>query len=815
MAEIRYALRRVSRSRGHFVVASLLIAIGMAAIVQIFSLTNALLLRPLPVHTPENLIQLFDQQPKRPADPFFDYPFFRELSHHSSTLSDVIGQFDTARLLEYNQHSERIHDLAVTENYFSVLGIIPALGHFFGTGGTHVAVLSHSFWETRFQRDPKVLGQVLYLQGHPYTIIGITPKDFTGTTIDLSPDVWTPYSDLPEFSHRPNATLDQFVIELIARLRPNVTAKQARLEVSTLWNRHMDATRDPNDQYGLTRGQLEIYSITHGVSPVRDQSGTALSALLAGTGVLLLIVCANVGGLMLSQAAAAEKETAIRLALGASQARIVRQWLVDSFFLTLAGASLGLLLAYAGMPLLVRWLPPAHGNGFDPAELRTLTLNPSLDLRVVAFCLAVCLITTAACALAPAWKSARSDVNSALKATLSDKRHRVFQSVLSVLQVALCTALLICAGLVLRSLANLRSLDPGFDKDHIALFTINTAIAGYNSTNTWLLQQRLLDSVRSLPGVEAAAFADRGLMRGIGYGTSVVFPGDQSGGVINTSTNTVTPGYFAVMRLRFISGRDFTPSDSVGKSNSDKVVVNQAFARKFLYGKPVIGAKFATGKRFVAPDFEIIGIVNDSKYRSLREIPPPTFYICSYGPKAYWDSFILHVRTKGDPHAITDSVRHLLNSIDPKVPLYAATTLAEEVDRSLWQERMLAALMSCFGAFALAVSLIAIYGILACFVAYRKRELALRLALGANRTHTISLLARRIIPVLASGIIAGIALSIPLATWSRNLLYEIHPFDPVTALIVTLLTLATGIAATIRPLRRTLRLDPAQSLRQE
>lgn len=456
--------------------------------------------------------------------PYFDYRFYQQLARSSSTLFKTVGQIDTTRALERSGLAERIHAVAVTESFFSDLGVVPLLGRLPGAGDNHVAALSHAYWSRSFGRDPKVLGQVLGLQGHPYTIVGVTPEAFTGTTVDSSPDLWMPYANLLDFSRTPNPNLDRYGIEIVTRLRPGVSEAQAQQEAAAFWNRYMQeaALSNPSNYQGLKRGRLEVQSIAYGLSPIRTQSKTALLLLLAGTGLLLLMVCANVGGLLLSRATARERETAVRVALGASRGRILRQWLMESLLLTVTGGCAGVTIAYAGMPILMSWMPPAHGIGFDPAEIRTLTLHFSLDFRVAAFSLAVCVLTTVFCALAPAWRSSRSDINMALKSAIGDRRNRLFQSVLSGFQVALCTTLLISAGLIIRSLSNLRASDAGFDPDRVTVFSTHPHVRGYDSQRTWSLQQRLMNGARNLRGAEGAALANRALMRGVGLGNSVV-----------------------------------------------------------------------------------------------------------------------------------------------------------------------------------------------------------------------------------------------------------------------------------------------------
>ncbi len=810
--DFRYGLRQLRRSPGFFSISALLIAVGIAATTQIFTLIDAVLLRPLPVHDPQSLVQLFIIHPKRPLDPYFDYRFYKQLSRDSSTLIETVGEIDTTRALEHGEHADRVHAVAVTENFFNDLGVAPLLGRVLGRGDNHVAVLSYAYWSRSFARDPRVLNQLVRIQGHAYNIVGVTPRQFTGTTADSSPDLWMPFANQLDFSRMPNPNLDNYVIEIVARLKPGASESQAQQETAALWDRYMQS--EPGFSR-LPMDRLQVQSIAHGVSPLREQSRTALMLLLAGTGLLLLMVCANVGGLLLSRATARERETAVRIALGSSRARILRQWLVESLILTTIGGGAGVVLASASLPLLMRWMPPAHGIGFDPGEIRILTLYLTLNFRVAAFSFALCALTTVFCALAPAWRSSHRDINIALKSAMSEKRNRLFQEVLCGFQIALCTTLLLSAVLIIRSLSNLRATDAGFNQNHVIIFSVDPHVRGYDGPKTWALQQRLIDGVRQLPGVDGAALAYRALMRGIGLGTSVVLPGQTGDGVINTSTNSISPDYFGVMGIHFLTGRNFGESEFAEEDKLNKAIVNEAFVRRFLGGQNPIGQQFATGRRFVKPQYEVIGVVNDTKYRSLREVPPPILYTYDFGPKAYPDSFILHVRTHGDPHAIIPPVRELLKSIDPEVPLYQISTLSEEIDRSLWQERLLVLLTSCFGAFALLLSAIGLYGILAYFVAQRQREIGLRMALGANSGHVIRLVIGRVIPTIAAGAAAGIALSWFARTWVASVLYGVKASDPWSTGAAILLVIAVGIGGAMAPTLRAIRVDPSSTLRQD
>ncbi len=818
LRDLRYAVRQFRRSPAFFAVACLLIAMGIAANTQIFAFADALLFRLLPLRDPQNLVQLFEIRPRLPAYPYFDYPFFKVLAARSTTLFKAVGHMELTLALDRGSGpAERVHPHCVTGNYFSDLGVEPLLGRVLREGDENVAVLSYAYWSSSFGRDPGVLGRTVRLQGHPFQVVGITREGFTGTVVDSGADLWIPYQSMLEFSGSPHPSLDNYVLEITARLRPGVLRAQSEQETAALWTRYMadDAAMHPQNHAGRIDGRLEVRSTANGLSPLRDQSRTALVLMLAGAGLLLMLVSANVGGLLLARASAREKETAVRLAMGASRGSIAIQRFTESLLLAVIGGTVGIAAAYAGIPFVAHWLPPARGIGEDPAELRSLTLDLRPDSRVIAFSIAICALAAIFSALAPIWRASREDLTLALKTSISDRRHARFQALLCGLQVALCTLLLTGAGLMLRTFSNLRDVNTGFDASRVAIFSIDPHVRGYDGDQTWQFQRRLLESARLLPGVESAAIANRALMRGIGLVSWIVFPGQQGDGLPNTSTMSVSPDYFEVMGMHLLAGRELTEADRSEPDKVMRVVVNEAFVHKFLAGRDPLGKQFAAGRSFVQPEYEIIGVVNDTNYRSLRETPPPILYSYQFGPNSYPNTFELHLRAHGDPKQLFAPVRALLQSIDPQVPVYERETLSEEVDRSLWQERLLASLASGFGVFAMALTAAGLYGILGHFVSRRRREIGLRMALGAEPRCVIWLVARRALPALVGGIVAGAAISRLAGRWVRSLLYGVQPFDTETAVLALALLLALGLAAAVLPALRAIRLDPASTLREE
>ena len=820
MRDLRQAFRQLRRSPGFSAAAVLLIALGICASVQIFALVDAVMLRKLPVRDPQNLVQLFEIHPVIPPVTYFEFAFLRQLKEHSSTLTDIVGQIEMTQPVEHGGTVDRAHPHRVTDDYFRSLGITAELGRMLTDNDDRVAVLSHGYWARTFGGDLRAIGQTIHLYDRPFTIVGVAPESFTGVVIDTSPDLWIPArsswnpADRPEV-HVDQSYMDQSLTEIVARLRPGVTMAQALSETTIQWKRWEEgiAHHDPSMSAFRAEGRLEVRSIAHGGSPLRDQASTALWLLLAGTGLLLLMVCANTGALLLARASAREKDTAVRLAIGATQWQIARLWFFESLILVATSGALGIAMAYATLPGLVRLLPPAHGWQ-DPAEIRTRTLDLHPDLRVAAFGLGLCGLVMILISLAPVWRSSRDDLWSGLKIAIGDARQRRFQSALCALQIALCTVLLMCGGLMFRSLSQLRSVNKGFAPDRIALFSVDMVTARYTKAQAASLQRRLLDGTRALPGVEAAAIANRALMRGIGLGAFVVFPDRPPEGKINSSFNQVSPEYFETMGIHFVAGHGFGPGDAEAPK-PEPVVVNQTFVNKFFSGQNPLGRTFGSGRKFISSDFRIIGVVNDTKYRSLREVPPPVFYQDGLGPKAYDQTFILHVRARSEPESVIPEVRTLLHSIDPRVPLYEISTMKEDTEHSLWEEHMLVLLATVFGIFAVALAAIGLYGILAYFVAARRREIGVRIAVGARPSHVCVLLGRQLSAAVLIGLIGGAGLSYIAGTWVRSLLYQVGQIDPWSIEVALAIVFAVVATAAALPMWRALRLDPASTLRQE
>jgi predicted permease len=675
--------------------------------------------------------------------------------------------------------------------------------------------LSYDFWQRRFQRDPKILNRKISLHGFPFSVVGVLPREFNGLSTDTSPDIRVPASASGSI------VTDKLFAQIFGRLRPGVPFERADAEMEPLLRPALDnlleqmfPTPGGGSHRQISDSRLGLEPIANGVSALRQQFSRGLAVLMAGVGLLLLMACANVAGLLLARSAVRAQEMSIRLALGARPGRIARQLLTESMALALLGGAAGTLLTYACLPLLIHALPPIRDRA---AVVQPLAVHIDINLRVLGFTLAITLVTAVLFGLSPALRSARADLASTLRAGRTTTKRRFARNLVVAAQVALCTLILIGAALLIETLQRMHSMNAGFDRDHIVTFTIDPDIKGYKPEQARILSQKLLEQARSIPSVVAAGNASRGVMRGTGMKTTYEAAGAHisRNDFLNTSTNSITPGYFNAMGMHIVAGRDFTWQEPERKKPPYRAIVNQAFARRFFRGRDPIGQWFgrAGPNGVAAADNEIVGVVSDAKYRSLREPIPPTVYTAVVS--GFDSQFILHVRTRQRPEAIIGPVREAVRSLDPELPFIEVRTLRDEVETTLWQERLLAALSTIFGAIAALLASIGLYGALDYAVRSRTREIGVRVALGAQPARIVRLLSRETLLVIASGIVVGVGAYAMAARWIRLVLFEVRPWDPLALGSALSVIVLTAVLAGLLPIWRAIRIDPASALRQE
>ena len=819
--DFRLGLRVLARNPGSSFLIVGLLSLGLGSTTVMFSLFDATFLRSLPVRHPEQLVRMVQRAPKLGTYSNFPYAYYQALHSHTTTLAVVFGEskYYHFRLTD-PEPAEEITVHGVTPEYFEALGVRALYGRvLFSTDATEApgmspAVLSYGFWQQRFGGDPGVVkGRSLLVNGHRFAIVGVMPRDFNGLSLDTTPDVRIP---LRAYLPLANLTLDYTTLEMAGRLKPGFTRLQAEAECRALYQTSMSdywqnvEKLSPHTISDLLSRGMGLDTLEWGVSIVRDRYGDVLKLLMASVSLLVLIICANVGGLLLARAAVREQEFAVRLAVGATRMRLVRQVFTEGLLLVAPGAMGGFLIALAGIPAASRLLPPIRDVS---TSLLALSLSANINWRVFLFLLGLSLFTVLLFSLSPALAVSRSNLDSLLRAARAGGRWRGRQALIT-FQIALCTFLLAIASLFVRTYQQLQRTNPGFDREHIATFTINVA----GQPGGAALLRTFSDRVRQLPGVVSVASSSIGVMREHGESATVAPAGQRitRADFLNSNLNNVSPDFFTTMGMHVLAGRDFIASDTSARKSKqpEMTVINEAFAHRFFPNTDALGKRFgfAAGMVGVADDrYEVVGVVGDAKYRSLREPIKPMFYTL----QADADQFVMYVRTSMRPESIIQPVRKVLASLDPSIPFLEVHTLAEEVDNTTVGDRLTAALSSLFGLIAALLAGAGIYGLLAYLVTERMHEIGIRLALGAQPAQIGELITRQTLSMTAVGVTLGLGGALMAGPATRSLLYGISAQDPRSLIAAVLLVSFTAALGTIIPALRATRVDPMVALRYE
>lgn len=811
----------LAKSPAFTVVAVGLLAVGIGTNVLIFSVVDALLWRPLPVRHPGDLVRIVQRIPRIGIASNFHDSFYRALRERSTSLSAVFGEAPIDVAMNHPTPAEQVRVHMSTPEFFDVLGVPALVGRTLtqedakAISGPPAAVLSHGFWRRRFHGDPTVVGRTIVLHGHAFAIVGVMPRAFNGISVDTTPDVRVP---LHAFEYlRPSSEaldIEEVQLELGGRLKSGVSRTQAQAETLAVWQAAIEpyAAGRPRSRgvYDDRRTGVELDPLERGISVLRDRYAGPLTVLLVSVVLLLLMVCANVTGLLLTRVAGRREEFGVRLALGATRGRLARQVLAESLLLAGLGAAGGVLLVFVSIP----WVAPALPTLRDIAARRlALAVDIGPDWRVLLFSLAVVVVSALLAGIAPALTVSRTSVEGLLRGARSSGSWRGRQGIV-VFQIALCTLLMTAAGLLVRTFEQLQSLDAGFDREHVVTFTADPSLLGYSVERERALLSALTGRVGEIPDVVSVAVAARGVMRGRGIGMTVAPVGQQpaTADFLSTNLNVVSPEYFATMGIPVVAGRDFTRADDP-EVKPAKVIVNQAFVRRFLPDVNPLGQRFGAGppNRVVGPMFEIIGTVGDAKYRSMREPMMPAVYQMSHE----FDSFVLHVRTRGRPDAIVELVRRALMALDPDVPFIEINTLAEEVNASIAGERLTAALASTFSTIAMLLTAVGLYGLISYVVGQRRHEIGIRMALGARAVDIGLMVGRQALTMVAGGIVIGLAATVATAQWMRSLLNGVAPSDPSALAVAAVLVALVGALAIAIPVGSATHTEPAAALRQE
>ncbi len=839
----RHALRILSQNPGFAAVAILSLAFGIGANTAIFSLIDTVLLRSLPVADSERLV-VVARDPDRPA-PYFNYPDYRYIRDHNQSFAGVVAYGGTGAAafvaLEEGSHAEPqlVQPTLVSGNFFQVLGVTPALGRLFTpddnkTEDAHPwAVLDYVFWQNRFGGDPRVLGSRITLNGSPFTIIGVTRTGFTGATVGSRPDVYVPIVMLREIDRGVQDwnTRHFWWLNVVARLKPGVTMQAAVPEVDLLCRQILanDPERRPVPAYAAKAHAQEnrgaLLPGSGGYSNLRNQIRRPLTVLMIVVALVLLIACANVANLLLAKAAARQREIAIRLAIGAGRSRLITQLLIETLVVSLLGGLASIAFAWWGLRVLLSFLPTqAVPYSFD--------LTP--DWRLLLFCFGLSLFAGLICGLIPALQATRPDLTGALKneiATVGRTRFGLRRA-LVVAQVAISLLLLIGAGLFIRSLTNLRLLDPGFRRESVLLVNVDPEQSGYKGQRLRDFYERLLTNVRRLPGVRTASLANITPLAGRRWNSDITVEGYRRPPDENPSVdfNAATTDYFESMGIPLIAGRDFRPEDSPAVTPDPKprmgpddsqfgppplvAIVNQAFARHFFAGTSPIGRHFWWGEKpDAAKSFEIVGLVKDSKYFDLRKPVESMVYVPVWRFGA--GSRILCIRSSGAPQQLAGAIRSAVGSIDNAIPILQTITMQDQFDNNIAQERVVTSLCSFFGGLAVLLAALGLYAVMAHTVARRYREIGIRMALGAGSGNVLRLVLRDTLWMIGIGAAIGLPAAFALTRLVQSFLFGLTPQDPLSIILATAaLIIVTALAGYI-PARRATKVDPMVALRYE
>jgi len=828
--DLRLALRLFSKNPVFAAIVIVTLALGSGANTAIFTLLDQVMLRALPVERPDRLVVLHAPGPfsgwsMSQSDTVkpLSQPMLDGLRDRTSAFQGAFGHYTTPIHLSLKGQTDNVNGDMVSGTFFEVLGLRAAHGRLFTReddrtpSGHPVVVLGHGFFERRFGGDPGIVGQVVGVNSHPMTVVGIVPPGFNGVVVGSAIDVYVPVAMQqevqPTWGKRIGEWRSRWLIS-IARLKDGVTLEQARAEANVVYAQllqedlaHIEAPSESMKTRFLKKS-LELMPGGRGTSGLRDESGTPLLVLMGMVGLVLLIACANVASLLLTRASARQKETALRLALGASRLRLVRLHLVESVVLSFAGGLVGLQLAYWVGEALIRALP-------YPDAARTLSAAP--DLRVGLFTLALSTLTGVGFGLVPALRASQAGLALSLKseaaAVVGGGGFRLRKG-LVVAQVALSLLLLIGAGLFTRSLMNLRGLDPGFRAERLVAFSVDPSLSGQDFTERVATLRRIQEELEALPGVASASAAEVALLSGSAFGSTLRVQGYEAkeGENMNSNFNSVAPGFFETLGIPLVAGRDVAETDVHGAPKA--AVVNEVFARYFFKDENPVGRRFGKASRPNEFDFEIVGVVRDGKAATLREEPRRFVYV-PYMQDEGIGGLTYYVRSSVESDSFGAQLRAAVARVDPALPITKLKTMQALIGESLFVERMVALLSAAFGLLATLLAAIGLYGVMSYAVAQRTREIGLRVALGADVRSVLILVLKEVAILAAIGIAIGLPGGFGLGKLIESQLFGLSARDPLTFGVATLALVTTAFVAGLIPAVRAARVDPMTALRYE
>ena len=867
LQDIRFALRSFVKNPGFALIAIITLALGIGANTAIFTILDTVLLRTLPVPNPRQLVLLTDPDAHGMSNgsesddrALLAYSEFEFLRDHNEVFSGIFAADSGLAELQVTipnasgsasssanaadsaiQPASAVHDSArirlVSGDYFRTLDIQPIIGHAFGPevdrtrDAFPVAVISHGFWSRRFNRDPQVVGRKIDLDKTSFEIIGVTPSGFFGEAVGEQPDMWVPatmqaaiYPGNDLLTAFPDGNIDQHMwLQVMARLKPGISVAQANAASNVALQRYIASaptlqtlTADQRKDYSNQR--IVLHTGGRGASTVHEGFGEPLELLMALVGLVLLIACANLANLLLARGAARQREFAVRLSVGASRSRLIRQLLTESFLLALIGAGAGLVLAQWADALLLRMV-----SGTGPFTIQ-LALSP--DARVLAFTFAVAVLTAMLFGLAPALRATRIDLSPVLKSgttgSTTEALHRRLPvaKILIVAQVALSLVLLVAAGLFVHSLERLSEVKLGYNSSRLIVFAVRPAPAGYKGAAVPLLFQDLLAKFKAVPGVSGATLSGVGLFSHAESADPVSVEGytPKPGEDMGSRMDHVAPDYFSVVGIPILRGRGILAQDSVapGGKGPRVAVINQAFANKFFPGSDPIGKRVTDTYPGDPPDPSVVvGVVADSKHNTLREEIQPRIYFPLFNPIWPQGGAFCEIRTAADPAAVSSALRAVVHDTNSAIPEIEIHTMPELVQDSLHSDYFVARLASAFGLLAVVLAGVGLYGIMAFTVARRTRDIGIRMTLGASPSTIVRQVLRETLMLMLIGIAVGVPIALAGTRLIRTMLFGLGAADPIALVAACVILAAIAAAASYIPARRAAQVDPMVALRYE
>jgi predicted permease len=814
--DVRYGVRTLAKNPAFTLVAMATLALGIGANTAMFSLLDQVVLRLLPVRDPDQLVivrETGNHYGNTYGANTISWPMFEDLRDNNQVFSGMFCRFPATVTIGYDDRAAQIPAELVSGSYFPILGVVAALGRTIAPDddavpdSRPVVVLSYSFWRSYFDGDRTIVGRTIALNSHAMTVIGVAQPGFDGVELGIPAKVFVPIMMKTEMTPHSDGLKDRrrrlSWVTAYGRLKPSVSLEQAQFSLQPLMHSILEMevqqpefTRSttPADRQPFLRNRVEL--LPGSENGLREYMRKPLWLLVALTGAVLLLACANLANLLLARATAREREFAVRLAIGAGRARIVRQLLTESLLLSAAGTVVGLALAFLTDRVLLRIYLPADAA----AEF---VVSPIPDGRVLAFVVGAMVLTSLVFGLLPAVRGSRTEITLSLK----DRSSALSAGGISLrrmlvgIQVALSLLLLVGAGLFVRTLRNLDSLGPGFLTDHLLTFRIDPSLNGYSDEQTKSFYQRLDINLQTMPGVTSVGFSAMPLLKGYAWQNAVLGK-DFEGAPIEEQPvlSEVGPDYFATLGIPIVAGRAFTAKD-VGPAKY--AVINESFAREYFRGRNPIGQRFGLVDDMepVSPDIEVIGVIPDRKYRDLRETPPAQAYF-PYLEGVHFRFMNVYLRTQVDPRQIEDELRERVRQFDPHVPVVGLQTMNEQIGFSLRTERLVASLSAVFGGLATLLAVIGLYGVTAYTVMRRTREIGIRMALGAMPVDVIAMVMHEVFILIGAGLAAGFSLALALANLVRSQLFGLNPRDPLTFVgSAIVLTVAAGLAGLIPALR--------------